>query len=117
MPRLTVLLTALVLAVLLLPAAASARGCSIGGDSRKLGPTYTTRIVATNVSCTSAKRLVRSFYNCRKAAGGVKGTCRKRVSGYKCTEVRRNKIATQFDSTVTCRTGSRKVVHDYTQFT
>lgn len=107
----------LVLILLVLPAAASAATCSVRGQERKLGPTYTTKLSVTKVSCAAGKRLVRAYYRCRSANGGKDGRCRKRVSGYACTERRRNVIATQYDSRVTCKRGSRRVVHEYTQFT
>ncbi len=118
MSRSTLAALALLLLVLLaLPSSSSAAACSLGSSARKLGPTYTTRLVVTRVSCTRGKTLVRSWYRCRKANGGSDGRCRKRVLGYKCSEKRRNVIRTQFDATVTCRSGSRRIVHDYTQFT
>ena len=65
---------------------------------------------------STGKRLVRAYYRCCKAAGGVKGRCTKRVLGYRCRESRHG-IAIQFDARVTCTAGKRKVVHTYTQNT
>lgn len=116
MLRSTLICAGLLLALLVVPTAASAATCSVRGQERRLGPTYVTKLVVTNVSCTSGKRLVRSFYNCRVANGGKDGRCR-RVSGYTCSERRTNVISTQYDSRVVCNNGSRRVVHNYTQFT
>jgi hypothetical protein len=97
---------------------ASAATCSLaGGKDRKLGPTYTTKLTVTKTSCASGEKLVRAYYKCRVAAGGKKGTCRRRVSGFTCSEKRTNAIATQFNALVTCRkSGGVRVVHKYTQF-
>ncbi len=116
MLRSTLICAGLVLALLVVPTAASAASCSVRGQERKFGPTYVTKITVTSVSCTSAKRLVRAYYRCRVANGGKDGRCR-RVSGYTCSERRTNVISTSYDSRVTCRNGSRRVVHDYQQFT
>jgi len=107
----------LLLALSVVPTAASAATCSVRGQERKLGPTYTTLLTVTKASCTTGKRLVRAYYKCRLANGGKDGRCRKRVLGYSCTERRTNVISTQYDSRVTCSNGSRRIVHAYTQFT
>jgi len=116
MLRSTLICAVLVLALLVVPTAASAASCSVRGQERKFGPTYVRKITVTSVSCVSAKRLVRAHYKCRIANGGKDGRCR-RVSGYACSERRTNVISTSYDSRVTCRNGSRRVVYDYTQFT
>lgn len=117
MSRLTLFFVTALVAIALLPSAASASSCSIRGKERKLGPTYTTRLVVSHVSCKTGQRFVTSYYRCRRASGGADGRCHKRISGYKCTERRRNRISTQFDATVTCKRGSRRITHDYEQFT
>ncbi|MEA2270316.1 MAG: hypothetical protein QOD55_554 [Solirubrobacteraceae bacterium] len=130
MPRLAKLGTALVAAAALLPAVdAAAAGdaanvvptalerCSLAGQDRRLGPTYVTSLRVENVGCATAKRLVRAYYSCRVRNGGRKGTCRSTVLGYRCRETRLDAIETQFDATVRCTRGSRKVNHSYTQFT
>ncbi len=110
-------LAGLVLLLLALPSTSSAATCSVRGEERKFGPTYVTKLTVARVSCTTGKRLVRAYYRCRVASGGADGRCRKRVLGYSCRERRTNVISTQFDATVSCRSGSRRVVHKYTQFT
>lgn len=112
-----VLLGALAVALLAAaPSSAALKTCNITRDQRKLGPTYVTSLQVANVSCAGGERVVRAYYRCRKANGGVKGTCRSRVLGYSCTE-RRAGIRTQFSAKVTCRNGARQVRHTYTQFT
>ncbi len=107
----------LALLLLAVPAGAQAASCGLQGKERKLGPTYTTKLTVKGVSCKSGQRFVKSYYRCRKAAGGADGRCRKRVSGYRCTERRTNVIRTQFDATVSCKKGTRRIAHRYTQFT
>ena len=97
------------------PSSAALKSCNISSVQRKLGPTYVTSLQVSHVSCSGGKSLVRAYYRCRKANGGVKGTCR-RVRGYTCSE-KRQSIRTQFSAKATCRRGSRRVVHTYTQFT
>lgn len=108
-------LAVLVTALVFVPAPALAAGCKVG-SGQGLGPSYVTSLTVHHTSCKSGKRLVRAYYRCRKAAGGVKGRCTKRVLGYRCRETRHG-IAIQFDARVTCTAGKRKVVHTYTQNT
>ena len=97
------------------PEAQAAKRCGIGGQQRSLGPTYVISLSAKGVSCRSAKKLVRAYYNCRVDNGGKRGKCGG-VSGYRCSESRSG-IRTQFDARVSCRKGSRLVKHTYTQNT
>ena len=111
-----VLLGAVAAALLAAPSSASARTCNIASVQRKLGPTYVTSLQVSHVSCRRGKAVVRAYYRCRKANGGAEGRCHRRVLRYSCTE-KRSSIRTQFSAKVTCRRGSRRVVHTYTQFT
>lgn len=108
-------LAGLMLLLLALPTTSSAASCSVSGKERSFGPTYVTKLSVARVSCATGKRVVRAYYKCRVANGGKDGSCR-RVRGYSCTERRRG-IKTQFDATATCKSGSRRVVHTYTQNT
>ncbi len=117
MLRSALALAGLTLVLLAIPSTSSAATCTVSKKPRALGPTYVTRLTVANVSCATGKSLVRAYYRCRVANGGADGRCRKRVRGYSCRERRTNVISTQFDATVTCRSGSRRVVHKYTQFT
>jgi hypothetical protein len=78
---------------------------------------YFTQLRVTNVSCASGRKLALAYYKCRRKKG-VKGSCSgRRVNGMKCTEKRpaSGDNGTQFNATVTCRKGSKKVVHSYQQ--
>ena len=107
---------AALVAVVAWPAAAhgaSARTCDIHGKERKLGATYVTSLSVRHTSCSTGKAVVRAFNKCRK---GPRGHCHHRVKHFKCTEHRRG-IAVQFNSTVNCTRGSRRVHFTYTQNT
>ena len=96
------------------PAGASYHTCRIG-DQTSYGPTYVTKISASGVSCTTARRVVRAFHRCRRA-NGVAGRCRHRVLRFRCSETRGYGHG-QFSSKVICRHGLARVRHTYTQFT
>jgi hypothetical protein len=98
------------------PASAATRNCNVQNDGDSFGVTYITSLKVTNVGCPGGKKLVRAFHKCRKAHGGIKGRCTTKVLGYRCTEDRQA-ISTQFSSKVSCKNGSRRVVHTYTQNT
>jgi hypothetical protein len=111
-----VLLALLALAIAcLLPASAPAAGCSVRGKERKLGATYVTKISVSHVSCATAYKVIKSYHRCRHRHGAA-GHCR-RTSGYRCSEKRTAAIKTQYDARATCRSGSRRITHNYTQFT
>jgi hypothetical protein len=99
-----------------LPATALAKGCNVQNDADSYGPTYVTSLTVKNVGCAGGKKVVRAFHRCRKAHGGIKGRCPIKVLGYRCAESR-TAIATQFSAKVTCKNGTRRVVHTYTQNT
>jgi hypothetical protein len=100
------------LAVLIAPAAAPAKSCGVG-NSRSYGTTYVLTISVKGVSCAKGKRVIRAFHACRP---GKAGKC-PHVKGYHCSERRFNKSPLSYDSDVTCKRGSKRVAHTYTQFT
>jgi hypothetical protein len=91
--------------------------CDLHKDGRKLGTTYVTSLKVQHVTCVKAKRVVKAFNACRRANGGVKGHCVKRVLGYSCSETRGASISTQYSARASCKTGSRVVSFRYTQYT
>lgn len=119
-----VALAAVVVLALLVPSAAQAAGpqaqaarqCSLAGDTRDLGPTYTTSLKVRRVSCGKGKSIVTAYYNCRVRNGGKDGRC-SGVGRWDCSERRFNVIPTQYDANVTCKRGRKRVKHSYTQFT
>lgn len=113
---LAVVALALVVGMAHYAAPAQARGCSLAGKERSLGPTYTTSLHTRHVSCRTGYKVVRSFDRCRKHHGKA-GHCSHKVRHFRCREHRFDKISTQYDSRVTCRRGHRRVKFTYTQFT
>ena len=96
------------------PSATASKSCGVSKKPRALGPTYTLGLSVKGTSCANGRGFVRSWYKCR---GGGKGRCRRKVSGYSCSEKRSNVIRTQFDARVSCKKGGRRITHKYTQFT
>jgi hypothetical protein len=96
---------------------AAMKACSVPQyPDSKLGG-YFTSVQTTNLSCSKARRLVLAYYKCRRRKG-VKGSCSgKTVNGLKCTEKRppESQSALELNAKVTCRKGSKKVVHTYQQ--
>jgi hypothetical protein len=75
---------------------------------------FTDKIRVTNVSCSYGKRFVVRYYTCRTRSGrSLAGRCPS-LSGFRCSEVRES-IATEIDARVTCRRGTQRIVHTYTQ--
>jgi hypothetical protein len=95
------------------PDATAAKDCRVG-DTRSYGTSYVTDIDVRNTSCRSGRRVVRAFHDCRP---GKAGRCNRRVLGYSCSEGKRETGGTQYYAHVVCRNGSKRVSHDYSQFT
>jgi hypothetical protein len=79
------------------------------------GNGYFTSLSVTGTGCATGRRFVVAYYHCR-TANGTSGRCHKHVMGYACTE-RRETIPTEIDARVSCRNGSRRIVHTYQQDT
>ena len=103
------------------PAVAATKTCRAGNttypNSNPGG--YFTSLKVTNVGCSTGASLMKAFYRCRRANGqGVQGRCRSsKVNGLKCTEKRpaSGNNGSEFNATVTCTSGSKKIVHTYQQ--
>jgi hypothetical protein len=118
-PALAIVVLALALAAAPSSAGTTLHNCPLKPrEEQNFGPTYVTSVKVHGITCASGKLVVKAFHACRKAHGGVKGRCPRSVSvrGFHCTE-NRSTIASQFTSKVTCTSGSRRVVHTYTQNT
>ena len=81
---------------------------------------YFTSLKVTKVSCRTGAKLMVAYYKCRRKNGqGVEGKCKQsKVNGMRCRESRPSsgRVAGQeFNAKVTCRSGSKKVVHTYQQ--
>lgn len=78
---------------------------------------YFTSMTVTKTGCSTGKKVALGHYKCRVKNGGKKGYCRAKVSGFRCTESKRNAIPTEYNARVTCKKGSAKVVFTYQQDT
>ncbi len=99
------------------PIARMASGCSIPHKGEHLGPTYLTSLSVTGTSCSTGLIVVREYHNCQLKHGGVKAKCTAKVNGFSCQEKRGPSIPTEFYSTVSCQSGTRRVNYKYSQFT
>ena len=74
---------------------------------------YTTKSSA----CKSGRALALAYYKCRRAKG-IRATCSgKTINGLKCSESRPadSQSDDQINARVTCKKGSKKIVHNYQQ--
>ncbi len=90
--------------------ARSTRSCS---PPKYPGLGYFTAVRVSGTSCATGKKVALAYYRCRVKHGRA-GHCTSRVLHFRCTE-KRNRIPTQIDARVTCKYGSRTVVHYYQQ--
>ena len=97
------------------PQVHAARHCSLSVyEQQHLGASYVTSLSVKKTSCSNGKAVVRAYHKCRRAHGW-KGKCGHRVKGYKCTRHIQDSSSFQYDATVTCRRGTKRVTHSYTQ--
>jgi hypothetical protein len=111
-----------ILVVSFVLAAALAASASAAPASAKSCPVpkypsrgYFTSLKVTKVTCSTGRKLALAYFKCR-TKHGLKGRCTRKVMGYSCKEQRQS-IPTEIDALVTCKYGSRKVVHSYQQDT
>jgi hypothetical protein len=79
------------------------------------GQGYFTSLSVTRVSCATGRKVALAYYRCR-IRNGRAGRCRSTVLKYRCSE-RRTTISTEINARVTCKRGSKRVVHYYQQNT
>jgi len=78
-------------------------------------PTYNLSLKVRGTSCATGKRVMKAFHACRSARGY---RCTKKVlRSWSCTGKRTTSIPTEFDGSVTCTNGSRRVDSTYQQNT
>jgi len=83
------------------PRAGAAGGCGVG-SGKGYGYTYLTSLKVTNTSCTTGKTVAKHHGH---------------VSGWKCSTKRLATSPVQYESRVTCKSGSRQVVWTFSQNT
>jgi hypothetical protein len=99
------------------PQVHAARKCNLSAnEQRHMGASYVTSLSVKKTSCSTGKKVVRAYNSCRHKSGGARGHCHHKVKRYKCTEHRAG-ISTQFDATVNCKRGARRVHFTYTENT
>ena len=108
----TLCLAGLLAAAALVPSTAAAATCS---PPSYPGSGYFLSLKTKKVGCKTGKKVLRAHYNCR-IENGKKGKCKRKVLGYRCSE-KRVSISTEFNSRVTCKKGSKRVVYAYQQNT
>jgi hypothetical protein len=97
------------------PQVHAAKSCHLSThDQTHLGASYVTSLHVRKTSCRNGKAVVRAYQKCRRAHGW-KGKCGHRVKGYKCKRHIQDSSSFQYDATVTCRRGTKRVTHTYTQ--
>jgi hypothetical protein len=108
------------------PAQAKTFGCGsipLNKTPAGLKGGYITNITVTgsytkkSSACKSGNALALAYYKCRHAKG-VKASCAgKTINGLKCSEKRPADLQTdqEINATVTCKNGSKKIVHSYQQ--
>src|SRR4051812_9811841 len=111
MKRLMLLMLVLCAAVAV-PGTARAATCSA---PKYPGSGYFTSLRVSHVSCATGRKFIVAYYKCR-LKHGVKGRCTSPFSGYSCKETRVSS-SIEFDARVTCKRGSRTIVHTYQQNT
>ena len=84
---------------------------------------YITQITVTgsyskkSSACKSGQALALAYYKCRHAKG-IKANCSgKTINGLKCSESRPadSQSDSEINARVTCKKGSKKIVHNYQQ--
>jgi hypothetical protein len=108
----TLCLAGCIAAAWLVPPTASAATCS---PPAYPGSGYFTTLKTKNVGCKTGKKVTLAHYRCR-IEHGKKGRCKRKVLGYRCSE-KRTAIPTEFNSKVTCKRGTKRVIYTYQQNT
>lgn len=116
--RLGALSACLVAAAVAVPATANAAPVATASKTcstpKYPGNGYFTSLKVFNTSCATGRKLMLAHYR-KRTNNGIRGKAR-RVGSWRCGE-RRYSAPTQYNSRVTCRSGSRKVVFTYQQNT
>jgi hypothetical protein len=120
-PR-TSLALVLILAAAAIGATAGASGSSAGvkaarscGSYHK-GSVYIIGLHTKRASCKTGRRVANAFTKCRHKHG-ARGHCHHRVLHFKCKENRGQSSPVQYDSSVHCSRGGKRVRFQYSQNT
>lgn len=97
---------------------ASTTNCKLSAKERYphvTKPTYNLTVKVSGTSCATGKRVIKAFHACR-SVNGVR-CARKVLSSWSCSGKKTSSIPTQFEASVTCRYGSRRVTSTFQQNT
>ena len=109
------LLAALAVVALAGAGTASAKSCSPA--KYKSGEGYFTSLSVSGTSCAAGRTVQKHHYSCRVRNGGDDGRCNQRVDGYRCRERRpaSGNNGVEYNASVSCSKGSRRVKFTYEQ--
>ena len=94
--------------------AVSLTPCNISGKQQSLGASYVTSLKVAGVSCAKGERIVKLYHACRKDKGGA--VCGSPGKGFSCKEGKRQTVpGVQYNATMKCRKGAKRVKSSYTQ--
>ena len=117
--RTAAVLIAVALVALSAPAAAQAasyRSCALSERDQYPSdgiPTYNLALKRIGVTCSTAKKVMRAFHDCRPKAGY---RCTRTLLGHwRCTGSKDSATALLFYATFTCKHGARRVKSSYQQ--
>ena len=95
----------------------AARTCSLSANQqRHLGASYVYNLHVRHTSCKTGKRVAKAFGKCRHKHGAA-GHCGHKVRHFKCSETRGQASPAQYNSSVSCKRGGKRVSFGYTQNT
>jgi hypothetical protein len=99
------------------PVATASKACSLKGQYRHFPPaSYVTSLHVRHTTCARGKKVIRAYHRCRANHGGANGQCPNRVFGFRCKEGKRQRVpGVQYNATVHCSKGIRRVTSTYTQ--
>jgi hypothetical protein len=90
--------------------------CDINGRQQELGASYVTTLEVEGVECAQGEQVLKAYHQCRRANGGLGGTCDSPVMGFACTEGEREEVPDiQYNATMECSKGSQRLSSTYTQ--
>jgi hypothetical protein len=93
------------------PTAQASKNCPVSSHLKKYGPTYTYTLAVYKTTCSTGKKVIKGWDNCRRRNGGYGKGCSS-TSGLRCSEHRSNKLGSpqpQYQTKVSCSRGGKRV--------
>ncbi|MGH2839304.1 MAG: hypothetical protein ACRDKY_00585 [Solirubrobacteraceae bacterium] len=95
---------------------ASYKSCSLSESEQNPSndkPTYVLSVKRKNTSCSTAKKVAKSYHSCRSKLGT---SCNRKVrTHWTCTARKTSSSSLSFYATATCKWGTRRVRTQYQQ--